>query len=142
LFPKFPPESYDIEAACESYEDPQTKIFIGDQADRSFWERFKQDVPKLDIVVDDGGHEPDQQIATMEALLPHLRPGCAPAAFFCARISSLRQIHLPTTFHNLPGTSMPTTIQSTWTIRGYESERTRRPYSKPSTRFIFIQWWQ
>src|SRR5262249_13726373 len=42
----------DIEAACESYEDPQTKIFIGDQADRSFWERFKQDVPKLDIVVD------------------------------------------------------------------------------------------
>jgi hypothetical protein len=73
----------DIEAACESYEDPQTKIFIGDQADRSFWERFKQDVPKLDIVVDDGGHEPDQQIATMEALLPHLRPG---GVFLCEDI--------------------------------------------------------
>jgi 23S rRNA U2552 (ribose-2'-O)-methylase RlmE/FtsJ len=70
----------DIQAACKFYEDPQTKIFIGDQADRSFWQRFKQDVPKLDIVVDDGGHEPHQQMATMEALLPHLRPG---GVFLC-----------------------------------------------------------
>jgi Methyltransferase domain len=74
----------DIEPVCKSYEDPQTKIFIGDQADRLFWQRFKEDVPKLDIVVDDGGHEPDQQIATMEALLPHLRPG---GVFLCEDIT-------------------------------------------------------
>jgi len=74
----------DKEAVCKCYEDPQTKIFIGDQADQSFWQRFKEDVPKLDIVVDDGGHEADQQIATMEALLPHLRPG---GVFLCEDIT-------------------------------------------------------
>ena len=33
------------------------------------------EVPTLDIVVDDGGHQAHQQRATLEALLPHLRPG-------------------------------------------------------------------
>jgi SAM-dependent methyltransferase len=73
----------DIEAVCKSYEDPQTRIFIGDQADRLFWQRFKQDVPTLDIVVDDGGHNHHQQIATMEELVPHLRPG---GIFLCEDI--------------------------------------------------------
>src|SRR5262249_36637543 len=48
-------------------------------------ERFKAEVPALDIVVDDGGHEAHQQIATLEALLPHLRPG---GIFLCEDIMS------------------------------------------------------
>ena len=32
-------------------------------------------MPMLDVVVDDGGHRPDQQRVTFEELLPHLRPG-------------------------------------------------------------------
>lgn len=65
----------DVEEACKSYEDDSIKIFIGDQADRNFWKQFKSEVPPLDIIIDDGGHEPQQQIATLEELLPHLRPG-------------------------------------------------------------------
>ncbi len=29
----------------------------------------------MDIVIDDGGHLVDQQVATLEAMLPHIRPG-------------------------------------------------------------------
>jgi len=65
----------DIEEACRSYENEFTEIFIGDQADRGFWKAFKKRVAHLDILVDDGGHRPEQQIATLEEMLPHLRPG-------------------------------------------------------------------
>jgi Methyltransferase domain len=65
----------DIEPACRRYEDEQTEIFIGDQADELFWARFVEQVPRIDVVIDDGGHEPEQQITTLEALLPHISPG-------------------------------------------------------------------
>jgi len=65
----------DVEQDCKVYEDDSTRIFIGDQANRQFWRSFKEQVPKLDIVVDDGGHKANQQIVSLEELLPHLRPG-------------------------------------------------------------------
>jgi hypothetical protein len=65
----------DIQEACRAYENDSTTVFIGDQADRDFWRRFRRDVPTLDIVVDDGGHQPDQQAVSLEELLPHLQPG-------------------------------------------------------------------
>lgn len=65
----------DIEPACKAYEGKGVRILIGDQADRSFWQRFRAGIPTLDIVIDDGGHTYDQQRATLEELLPHLRPG-------------------------------------------------------------------
>jgi hypothetical protein len=65
----------DIEPACKIYESAGVRIFIGNQASSAFWSNFRQQVPELDIVIDDGGHRPYQQIATLEALLPHLRPG-------------------------------------------------------------------
>lgn len=64
----------DIEPACRAYDNEQTRIFIGDQADRSFWRDFRAAVPRLDIVIDDGGHQPEQQAVTLEELLPHLQP--------------------------------------------------------------------
>jgi hypothetical protein len=65
----------DVEPACRAYESEAVRISIGDQADRAFWARFRQDVPLLDIVIDDGGHLPEQQTVSLEELLPHLRPG-------------------------------------------------------------------
>ncbi len=65
----------DIEPACKAYEDDGVKVFIGDQADREFWSRFRREVGAVDIVIDDGGHLPEQQIVSMEELLPYLRPG-------------------------------------------------------------------
>jgi hypothetical protein len=65
----------DIEPACRAYTTANTTIHIGDQADAGFWREFAQQVPLVDVLIDDGGHEPRQQIATVEAMLPHLRPG-------------------------------------------------------------------
>jgi hypothetical protein len=65
----------DIEPACKAYEAENVRIFIGDQSDHAFWKMFKKEVPILDIVIDDGGHYPEQQIVSVEELLPHIRPG-------------------------------------------------------------------
>ena len=65
----------DIEESAKAYEDDATRVFIGDQADRSFWKRFREEVPVVDVLVDDGGHLADQQIPTLEEMVPHLRPG-------------------------------------------------------------------
>ncbi|MEO8667742.1 MAG: class I SAM-dependent methyltransferase [Bauldia sp.] len=65
----------DIEEACRVYASEQVEILIGDQGDRSFWANFRRQVPLLDVVVDDGGHVPDEQIVSLEELLPHLRGG-------------------------------------------------------------------
>jgi len=65
----------DIEPACVAYAKERTHVLIGDQADRRFWQRVREEVPRFDIVIDDGGHEPEQQIVTLEELLPHMNPG-------------------------------------------------------------------
>jgi hypothetical protein len=65
----------DIEPACVAYEKERTHVLIGDQADRGFWRRVRAEVPRFDIVVDDGGHEPEQQIVTLEEVFPHINPG-------------------------------------------------------------------
>ena len=70
----------DIEPVCRQYEDDQTQIFIGDQADKNFWKDVLTKVPRIDIVIDDGGHQTEQQIATLEALLPNMQPG---GVFIC-----------------------------------------------------------
>ena len=65
----------DIEQGCAAYDGGSVQVFIGDQADRDFWRRFRSQVPRVDVVIDDGGHLPEQQIVTLEELLPHLHPG-------------------------------------------------------------------
>jgi hypothetical protein len=65
----------DIQEACKSYQDERTEIWIGDQGKREFWQSFKSRVPALDIVIDDGSHEAEDQIVTLQELLPSLRPG-------------------------------------------------------------------
>ncbi len=78
--PKCTVYGVDIEPACEVYASDSVKIFIGDQADRKFWARFRKEAPPIDIVVDDGGHLAYQQIVTFEELFPHMRPG---GVFLC-----------------------------------------------------------
>jgi len=64
----------DIDPRTKSYVDSQTQIFIGDQANPEFWKNVIQQVPRIDILIDDGGHTPEQQIATLGLMLPHLSP--------------------------------------------------------------------
>jgi hypothetical protein len=65
----------DIQKECKAYEDSHTTIHIGDQGDRGFWKRFREVVPSVDVLIDDGSHWPEHQIVTLEEMLQHLRPG-------------------------------------------------------------------
>jgi hypothetical protein len=76
----------DIQPSCKVYESGSVRVFIGDQSDRDFWKRVKREVPVLDIVIDDGGHAPEQQIVTLEELLPHLRPG---GVYLCEDVTTV-----------------------------------------------------
>ena len=74
----------DLQPACKVYEREDTRIFIGDQGDRAFWRSLQ--LPALDVLIDDGGHRPEQQIATLEEMLPRLRPG---GVFLCEDIHGM-----------------------------------------------------
>jgi hypothetical protein len=73
----------DIEAACKTYERPGVQVHIGDQADRGFWRAFTKATGPIDVIIDDGGHTPEQQRVTLEETLPQLRPG---GVFICEDI--------------------------------------------------------
>lgn len=58
----------DINPACRQFEDERTKIFIGSQDDRKFLQSIKESVPKVDILLDDGGHMMHQLRITFEEM--------------------------------------------------------------------------
>lgn len=60
----------DIDPRCKQFEEEHVRVFIGDQGDRDFLRRLKQEIPRPDILIDDGGHLMHQQIATFEELYP------------------------------------------------------------------------
>ena len=102
----------DIQEECKAYENDWTKIFIGDQADPGFWKRFREEVPAIDIVIDDGGHSPLQQIVTLEETLPHIRPG---GIYFCEdAVGDLNSFHAYV--HGL------TDNLSSWNLKSHDSK--------------------
>lgn len=62
----------DINPNCKQLEEDRISIFIGDQGDKNFLRVLKKNIPRIDILVDDGGHEMKQQIVTFEELFPYI----------------------------------------------------------------------
>ena len=62
----------DINPDCKSLEEDRVQIYVGDQADRGFLRSLAQKIPRVDILIDDGGHTMVQQIATFEELYRHV----------------------------------------------------------------------
>ncbi|MDH5445116.1 MAG: class I SAM-dependent methyltransferase [Gammaproteobacteria bacterium] len=62
----------DINPHCKKLEEEQVQVFIGDQEDRSFLRSLANKIPKIDILIEDGGHTMKQQIHTFEELYPHV----------------------------------------------------------------------
>ena len=58
----------DINPKCKSLETEGIEIFIGNQADKKFLSQLKKKLGKVDILIDDGGHQMVQQIMTFEVL--------------------------------------------------------------------------
>jgi hypothetical protein len=62
----------DVNPDCRMLGNANTRILIGDQADRAFLAQVRREVPRVDVLIDDGGHTMEQQIATFEELFPHV----------------------------------------------------------------------
>lgn len=62
----------DINPKCKEFEEENVNILIGSQSDRNFLRQVKSRIPKVDILIDDGGHMMDQQIITYEELFDHV----------------------------------------------------------------------
>lgn len=63
----------DIDARCKSLEEENIKIFIGSQSDKNFLRQLKKEIPKVDIILDDGGHTMKQQKITFDELIDHVK---------------------------------------------------------------------
>ena len=63
----------DIDSRCKSLEEPGIEIFIGSQSDRPFLQKIIKTIPPFDILIDDGGHNMKQQIASFEGLFGHIK---------------------------------------------------------------------
>lgn len=65
----------DIDSSAQVLEEEGYTIYIGDQGDIAFLKTLQEQMPQLDIIIDDGGHYPHQQIRSLIALFPKLRNG-------------------------------------------------------------------
>ncbi len=62
----------DINEHCKKLEEEQIEMFIGDQEDRTFLKSLAAKIPRIDILIDDGGHTMAQQINTYEELFSYI----------------------------------------------------------------------
>ena len=60
----------DVEPRSKAFEEDQIEIVIGDQEDRGFLQSLGQMYPRIDVLIDDGGHTMTQQTNTFEELFP------------------------------------------------------------------------
>ena len=63
----------DIDPRCKEFENENTKIFTGSQSDRKFLGYVKDNIPPVDILIDDGGHYMDQQKILFESFFDHIK---------------------------------------------------------------------
>lgn len=63
----------DIDPRCKELEEENIQIFIGSQSDRKFLREVKNSIPKIDLLIDDGGHSMKQQIVSYEELFSHVK---------------------------------------------------------------------
>lgn len=65
----------DIEPRVAQLAEPGIDVLVGDQSDPEFLASLVERYGQFDIVLDDGGHFPEHQIASVTHLWPHLSEG-------------------------------------------------------------------
>jgi len=67
---------YGVDIEPRTRPEHERYTFIqGDQLSKPFWQSFIENHPKMDIIIDDGGHRNDQIETTYWCLWQHLNPG-------------------------------------------------------------------
>lgn len=79
----------DIIEGCKNCEEDQISVRIGSQADEGFLSSVIEEFGSPDIVIDDGSHRPEHQIASFDFLYPRVtRDG----------VYAVEDVHGPTEF--------------------------------------------
>jgi len=65
----------DVRPECARFAEQGIDVVIGDQADPATHRGLRERYGTFDIVIDDGGHRPEQQITTFLEIYPALTPG-------------------------------------------------------------------
>lgn len=65
----------DIFPDCATLAEKQIEIHIGDQEDRTFLRDLVKKIGPIDVLIEDGGHHMQQQIATFEEMWPSITEG-------------------------------------------------------------------
>lgn len=112
----------DIDPRCKQFEEENVHIFIGDQGDPAFLRRLREEIPRPDILIDDGGHLMHQQIATFQELYPSVADD---GIYLC---EDLHTSYWPEWGGGVrrPGTFMEFAKQLVDTLHGYYSKDTAR----------------
>jgi hypothetical protein len=63
----------DIDPDCKKFEEENIEIFIGSQSDKNFLAEVKSKMPRIDILIDDGGHTMNQIKTTFLELFDHVK---------------------------------------------------------------------
>ena len=66
----------DLNPEAKKWEEHGFEIYIGDQGDRNFWREVLPRIGKVDIFLDDGGHQSFQQIVTVQELIKYVHHEC------------------------------------------------------------------
>ena len=112
----------DINPACKQFEEENIRIFIGDQADREFLRSLIREVPRIDILLDDGGHTMRQQINTFEELFPHVQ---SDGIYLCEDIHTSYWRHYGGGYHRR-GTFIEYSKEFIDLIHAWHSEQRRK----------------
>jgi len=64
----------DVNPRLKELEAENIKIFIGSQSDPKFLQSIKDQIPPIDILIDDGGHKMKQQIITFQEMFEKVQP--------------------------------------------------------------------
>jgi 23S rRNA U2552 (ribose-2'-O)-methylase RlmE/FtsJ len=64
----------DVQPDTKAFEDERIRIILGDQSDPAFLRSLVAQIPRIDILIDDGGHTMYQQEVTFKTVFPHVSP--------------------------------------------------------------------
>jgi hypothetical protein len=65
----------DIDERCAALAEPGVEIIIGDQADPDFLRTLIETTGPIDVLIEDGGHQMNQQLMTFREMWPAIRDG-------------------------------------------------------------------
>ncbi|HZI83760.1 MAG TPA: class I SAM-dependent methyltransferase [Casimicrobiaceae bacterium] len=60
----------DVKRRCRNFEEERIHIRIGDQSDAGFLASLAAEIPRIDVLIDDGGHTMRQQRTTFDVMFP------------------------------------------------------------------------